>query len=110
MIDWTRVTALRDEVGTEDFEEVVELFIEEVDEVVGHLRNDSRMNTLEEDMHFLKGSALNLGFTDLARLCEAGEQAAAAGHDDRIDVAAVIAAYDASRDTFLAERATRLAA
>ena len=29
MIDWARVSELRDEVGAEDFDEVVELFLEE---------------------------------------------------------------------------------
>ena len=32
MIDWNRVAALREEVGAEDFDEVVELFLQEVDE------------------------------------------------------------------------------
>ena len=32
MIDWPRVTELREEVGAEDFEEVVEIFLEEVEE------------------------------------------------------------------------------
>ena len=110
MIDWTRVTALRDEVGAEDFEEVVELFIEEVDEIVARLRDTPDPATYEEDMHFLKGSALNLGFSEFAALCEAGEQAAAGGHADGIDVGAVLASYDASRNAFLSERATHLAA
>ena len=30
MIDWTRIKQLRDEIGEEDFPEVVEIFIEEV--------------------------------------------------------------------------------
>ena len=38
MIDWTRVSELRDEVGAEDFDEVVELFLEEVDEAIKILR------------------------------------------------------------------------
>ena len=33
MISWERVNELRDEVGQEDFLEVVEIFLEEVDEV-----------------------------------------------------------------------------
>ena len=37
MIDWQRVNELRDEVGAEDFEEVVDLFLEEV----GHPRRGS---------------------------------------------------------------------
>ena len=33
MIDWARVSELRDEVGAEDFEEVVQLFLAEVEDV-----------------------------------------------------------------------------
>lgn len=110
MIDWTRVKALRDEVGAEDFEEVVELFIEEVDEVVDRLRAGADPASLEEDMHFLKGSALNLGFSDFAALCEAGELAARAGDAESIDLGAVLSAYAASRTVFLDERAAQIAA
>lgn len=110
MIDWTRVKALRDEVGAEDFEEVVELFIEEVDEVVDRLRQAADVSTLEEDVHFLKGSALNLGFSDLAALCEAAEMAARAGNAEAIDLSAVLTAYTTSRTIFLAERAAQMAA
>ena len=31
MIDWTRVSELRDEIGAEDFGDVVEIFLEEVE-------------------------------------------------------------------------------
>ena len=34
MIDWNRISTLRDEVGAEDFDEVVELFLDEVEEVI----------------------------------------------------------------------------
>ena len=37
MIDWSRVSELREEVGEEDFAEVVELFLDEVDGVIGTL-------------------------------------------------------------------------
>ena len=39
MIDWARVSELRDEVGAEDFDEVVELFLEEVEEAIAALRD-----------------------------------------------------------------------
>ena len=42
MIDWDRVNALRDEVGPEAFAEVVELFLEEVDEKVVPLTHAAR--------------------------------------------------------------------
>ena len=39
MIDWARVSELRDEVGEGDFDEVVELFLEEVDEAIAAWRD-----------------------------------------------------------------------
>ena len=70
MIDWDRVDELRHEVGEEDFEEVADMFFEEVEEVLATLGNT---DTLARDLHYLKGSALNLGFTQLATLCREGE-------------------------------------
>ncbi len=40
MIDWLQIKALPDDVGAEDFEEVVEIFIEEVAEIVERLRSN----------------------------------------------------------------------
>lgn len=76
MIDWTRVKDLHEEVGSRDFEEVVTLFIDEVETALDGLdRAPSR-----EDLHFLKGSALNLGFTALAEACRDGADAATLRH------------------------------
>jgi len=50
MIDWA-----------EDFDEVVELFLEEVDEAIVALRDLTDLSELEPQCHFLKGSALNIG-------------------------------------------------
>ena len=107
MINWSKVLELRNEVGAEDFDEVVELFLDEVDETISLLGQANR--SLEHDLHFLKGSALNLGFEEFSELCRAGEAAAAAGHADTVDTGAVIASYQASRAAFLNESDMRLA-
>ena len=39
MIDWERVSELIDEIGAEDFGEVVELFLDEVDNAIQLLAN-----------------------------------------------------------------------
>ena len=101
MIDWPRVTELREEVGPEDFGEVVEIFLEEVEEVIGKLQNGDR-NQLEQDLHFLKGSALNLGFEEFSALCFDGEQKSARGETDGVDLAAIIAKFQESKSLFLA--------
>jgi HPt (histidine-containing phosphotransfer) domain-containing protein len=102
MIDWTRVRELRNEIGEEDFAEVVALFLEEVEEVVTRLRAMPDPATLESDLHFLKGSALNLGFQQFGERCQAGETAAGAGRADQVDLAAILDCYDRSKSAFLA--------
>ncbi|MEX0305340.1 MAG: Hpt domain-containing protein [Leisingera sp.] len=101
MIDWPRVTELREEVGAEDFEEVVEIFLEEVEEVIGKLQGGDR-SQLEQDLHFLKGSALNLGFEDFSELCLNGERRSAQGEAENVDVPAIIAKFNDSKSAFLA--------
>ena len=110
MIDWMRVTELRDEVGKEDFDEIVELFLEEVDEVIELLRGGDGLDELEAHMHFLKGSALNIGFSEFAKLCQIGETLSAEGEIEEVDVDGVLSVYDTSRCHFLAEAQQRLAA
>lgn len=100
MIDWERVDELRDEIGAEDFGEVVDLFLDEVEEVIARLRDNPDVATLEADLHFLKGGALNLGFQTFSQLCQAGEAAAAAGKGDTVDVAAILRSFEESKDVF----------
>lgn len=73
MIDWDRVAELRDEIGAEDFAEVVEIFLDEVEEELAKLSDGMSTETLQATLHFLKGSALNLGFSDLSETCQRGE-------------------------------------
>ncbi len=110
MIDWSRVNELCDEVGAEDFDEVVELFLEEVEEVITRLQTAPDASQLEQDLHFLKGSALNLGFAAFSDLCKTGERLSAEGHADKVDVPEIIAEFKRSKTGFLAELPARLAA
>lgn len=100
MIDWQRVASLRDEIGAEDFEEVVTLFLEEVSGVTDALRAGPNLGSLEEDLHFLKGSALNLGFSAFSDLCSAGESRAAAGEADAVNVTEILDCFEASKIAF----------
>ena len=100
MIDWDRVNELRDEVGAEDFSEVIEMFMEEVEETMVRMISVPNPATLEEDMHFLKGSALNLGFKHLSALCQAGEKAAQVGQAETICLEEVFESYAASKTVF----------
>jgi len=99
MIDWGRVTELRTEIGAEGFAEVIELFLEEADEAITRLSGPPDPATVEASLHFLKGSALNLGFGNLAALCQDGERKAATGA--AVDLAPVTTAYAMSKRLFL---------
>ncbi len=109
MIDWNRVNELRDEIGTDDFAEVVDMFLEEADEVIARMSPTGGSKLLEADLHFLKGAALNLGFADFAALCQDGERGAALGHTDA-DLAAVSRIYDLSKSALVAGLAALTAA
>ncbi|MDH3263704.1 MAG: Hpt domain-containing protein [Paracoccaceae bacterium] len=107
MIDWDRVTQLRDEVGPDGFAEVVELFLEEVEEVTGRLASANGAKALEEDLHFLKGSALNLGFERLGVMCQEAERLAARGEVEAVSIEPILACYETSRQSFLETLAVR---
>lgn len=100
MIDWERVRELRDEIGASDFADVVQLFLEETDEIAEKIVSNLPESEVESALHFLKGSALNLGFKDLANLCQIGEKAAAMGQHDKIDLNKVVAIYERSKTAF----------
>lgn len=102
MIDWARVKDLREEIGDDDFLEVVALFLEETDEVAAQLEGPPDLETVESRLHFLKGSALNLGLSGLASLCQTGEKSAAMGNAAKVDLSAVTASYKASKAQLLA--------
>lgn len=110
MIDWARVAELREQIGAEDFDEVVELFLDEVQEAIGKLRQGLKPHELEAHLHFLKGSALNLGFADFSEKCHAGERLSANGQTDQVDLEAILASFDASHHMFLKELDARFAA
>ncbi len=110
MIAWDQVEELRDAVGPEEFGELVEVFLEEVEGVLTQLSAESGASELESQLHFLKGSALNLGFADFSQLCQAGETTAKGGTTDGIDVPAIVASYHATKELFLTEIAQRYAA
>lgn len=73
MIDWDRVAELQAEIGAEDFTEIAGLFLSELQDVIGALAAAGDSAVLSDGFHSLKGSALNLGFADLAGLCACGE-------------------------------------
>ncbi|WP_114966961.1 Hpt domain-containing protein [Alkalilacustris brevis] len=103
MIDWDRLRDLREEVGDESFAEVVVLFIDEVDAAIDELSSLDDAAALARELHFIKGSALNLGFSRLADLCAHGEQKAAEGDKTAVDIDSLRNVYAESRRQLLAQ-------
>lgn len=101
MIDWDSVAQLRDDVGPEPFDDVVALFFEEVDEVIARLKTEKHHAGLSDDLHFLKGSALNLGFVEFAEQCRDDGQRIARNGPGAVDLVALIDCYVRSREKFL---------
>ncbi|MBU2981086.1 Hpt domain-containing protein [Lentibacter algarum] len=100
MIDWDKVTELKDDIGAEDFDDIVEVFLAEVEDALAKLPSKD-LSELEGCLHFLKGCALNLGFSAFSALCQIGEKSAARGSPESIDVRAVAQCYALSKEAFL---------
>lgn len=103
VINWDQVRRLRDDVGHDEFEEIIDLFLEEVESIVDKLRHPINNNALENDLHSLKGSAMNLGFESFSQLCFVGEKQAAAGKTEDVDLMVIISSFDASKEDFLSK-------
>ncbi len=100
MIDWARVAELRDEVGEDDFDEVVDLFMQEVEETLAPYRKNSACDDPSTILHSMKGSAWNLGFTAMSGLCEELEND---DLPDTMNMDPIIKSFDQSAKAFFAE-------
>ena len=99
MIDWKRIEELREEIGADSLVEVADMFLDEAEGAVNALVAGLPKGEIAAQLHFLKGSALNLGLSDLAMICQEGERGAAEGNIDPERVAAI---FQASRSCLLA--------
>ena len=70
MIDRERIEDLRREVGQKDFAHVVGLFFEEIACSLPEVFELTEPDEIRDLLYFIRGSALNLGFFELARPCE----------------------------------------
>ncbi|UZD90694.1 Hpt domain-containing protein [Cognatishimia activa] len=92
MLDWTHINMLREEVDDDSFNEIVDLFFTEVAEVFARVKAKGATHS---DMHFLKGSAANLGFVEFSKSCQIAEHALLA-EDDTVDLQSVFDSFEAS--------------
>jgi len=100
MINWDRISELRNEIGDDDIAEVIEIFLEEVEETISELLGAQTCIQAEQHFHALKGSALNLGFSEFASLCERGEFKASLGETDQNVINSVDPVYRRSKCHF----------
>lgn len=100
MIDWQQVATLRTDIGEDEFEEVVPIFLEEVADIIEAVQGDADRSKLEQNLHALKGSALNLGFSEFSLLCSKGERLAQAGQAAEVDVPAILDSFARSKIAF----------
>ena len=96
MLNQARIAELREEVGDDGFAEVIEIFCEEVEEVLDQL-DAADATVLAERLHFLKGSALNIGMEQVGTLCLMAEGRLRTDSGSVPDIASIRDAYAASR-------------
>ena len=101
MIDWKRVAELKEEIGADGFVEVADMFLDEAEGAVCALMAGLAPEEVEGQLHFLKGSALNLGLADLSALCQSGERQAGQGNGAAVDLGRIASVYEASKAAFL---------
>ena len=109
LVNWKRVRELESEIGRSDFTEVIEIFLEECDAAAVRLAHGPDA-ALEEELHFLRGAAMNLGLDAMAAACQEGERAARRGQAAAVDRDAIAALYGASRGALLGAPGLRGAA
>lgn len=104
MINWQQIKQLEEDVGAEDLAEVVTLFLAEVDEAIEELDAVTQKGPSEiaNALHFLKGSAFNLGFQRFGEFCSEREALAHSGETGSILSTEVEELYLASKEQFLA--------
>lgn len=90
MLDLDQLETLQAEVGADGFAEVADLLVCEIADGITALGTQPTGADLSAQFHYLKGSALNLGFRDFAGLCAQGEQGLP------VDTAALQQVFDAS--------------
>ena len=96
MIDWKRITELKEDFGEDGFEELLPVFTAEIQEALERLNSETTTSAVAEICHFIKGSAANLGLSQLTELCATNERAARDGQIDANLMQVLTASFTAS--------------
>ncbi len=100
MINWDQVHALRREIGEDTFPEVVNIFLEEVGDVIDRL---VLSDDVISDLHFLKGNAETLGFQMFAKKCQIALHALENHKPETVTLPDICECYAESRQAFFRE-------
>jgi HPt (histidine-containing phosphotransfer) domain-containing protein len=96
MINWARLLQLQEDVGKNDIHDIIILFEQELKQVIAQLPLQTDPEQMASNLHYLKGCALNLGFEDLADLCQAGYTRLSQSPRTGVTVAPILSAYEAA--------------
>ena len=99
MIDWDVSRELYKDIGSIKFAEILTAFQEEAAERVRDLNSPGR--DMGYDLHMLKSVSLNMGFTEWAKLCDAGEDAVSSATYP-VNLDDIRTCFDASNRAFTA--------
>lgn len=77
MIDWMRAAELYEDFGEEQFVEILEAFVLDIKTGREQLVAAVVPEEQRAAFHFLKGAALNIGLSEVAKNCALGERAVA---------------------------------
>ncbi|WP_405404230.1 Hpt domain-containing protein [Paracoccus sp. Ld10] len=99
MIDWNRVIELRDALDPDDLLPTIDMILAEIQAHLFAL--DTRTQHLAEDLHLLRGLALNIGFTEFCAQCLRAEQQLAQGSQSSLRSAALRASFGHTKQLFL---------
>lgn len=73
LVNRTRLDVLMEEIGEEDFDDVLDMFLSESAATMDRLLTGDSAESRKAALHGLKGTALTMGLDDLAGLCRRGE-------------------------------------
>lgn len=100
MIDWQHIKELEADLGADAFPDLVVVFLDEISEAVQAIEPPATPS--EAQMHFLKGTALTLGFTDLGNRASDAETTLRNDPNAKLDLDELQSAYQSELAEFKA--------
>ena len=101
MIDWEQVATLQTAVGRDDFSTIMCVFFKEVEEANAQLTMGVTTDQFRDILHFVKGSALSVGFVELSEQCAQAEGNFAGSQQITSFWKEILTSYEKSKEHFL---------